>query len=245
MTHKTKGIVLRTIQYGETSVITSIYTELFGLQSYIVKGVRQTSKRKQPAALYFQPGAMLDMEVYQNNLKNLQFIKEYKWQYIYQKVLFDVIRTAVAFFMIELFQHTIKQPEANPELFYLLEGSLSQADKGSDAAVANLPLYFSLHLAAESGFGIQGNYSVENYVLDLQEGAYTSQTPSHSDFIEGNDAAISSRIQHINFYNDLEEIKLSRETRNRLLNAFLLYTSLHITEFKALKSLTILQEVLS
>jgi DNA repair protein RecO (recombination protein O) len=71
MTHKTKGIVLRTIQYGETSVITSIYTELFGLQSYIVKGVRKASKKKQPAALYFQPGAMLDMEVYQNNLKNL------------------------------------------------------------------------------------------------------------------------------------------------------------------------------
>ena len=45
MTHKTKGIVLRTIQYGETSIITSVYTELFGLQSYIVKGVRQSSKK--------------------------------------------------------------------------------------------------------------------------------------------------------------------------------------------------------
>ncbi len=245
MTHKTKGIVLRSINYGETSVITSIYTELFGLQSYIVKGVRQASKKKQAAALYFQPGAMLDLEVYQNNLKNLQFIKEYKWQYIYQKVLFDVVRTAVAFFMIELFHHTIKQPEANPELFYLLEGSLKEADKGSDAAVANLPLYFSMHLATESGFGIQGNYSAENPVLDLQEGAYTPQTPLHSDFIEGKDAAASSRIQHINFYNDLEEIKLSRETRNRLMSAFLLYISLHITEFKELKSLTVLKEVLS
>ena len=245
MTHKTKGIVLRTIQYGETSVITSIYTELFGLQSYIVKGVRQATKKKQSKALYFQPGAMLDMEVYQNNLKNLQFIKEYKWQYVYQKIFFDVVRTSVAFFMIELFQHSIKQPEANPELFYLLEGSLMEADKGSDVIVANLPLYFSLHLAAESGFDIQGNYSNENYILDLKEGAYTSQTPLHPSYIEGSDAEISSRIQHINFYNDLEQIKISRETRNRLLNGFLLYISLHITEFKVLKSLKILQEVLS
>ena len=60
----------------------------------------------------------------------------------------------------------------------------------------------------------------------------------HSDYIEGYDAEIISRIQHINFYNDLENIKLSRETRNRLLNAFLLYISLHITDFKELKSLT-------
>ncbi|MFX9061736.1 recombination protein O N-terminal domain-containing protein, partial [Acinetobacter baumannii] len=30
MVHATKGVVLRTIKYGDTSVITSIYTELFG-----------------------------------------------------------------------------------------------------------------------------------------------------------------------------------------------------------------------
>ena len=152
MTHKTKGIVLRTIKYGETSVITSIYTELFGLQNYIVKGVRESSKKKQAKAIYFQPAAILDIEVYYNNLKNLQFIKEYKWEFIYQKVLFDVMRNAVAQFMIELFLQTIKQPEANPELFYLLEGSLMEADKSSDAIAANLPLYFVLHLATESGF---------------------------------------------------------------------------------------------
>ena len=132
MTHKTKGIVLRTIQYGETSVITSVYTELFGLQSYIVKGVRQSTKKSQSKQMYFQPAAILDMEVYHNELKNLQFIKEYRWGYLYNKVLFDVVRNAIAQFMIELFQHGIKQPEANPELFYLLEGSLLEADKVSD-----------------------------------------------------------------------------------------------------------------
>ena len=65
MTHKTKGIVLRTIAYGETSVIAAVYTELFGLQSYIVKGVRQATKNRQAKTLYFQPGAILEMEVYQ------------------------------------------------------------------------------------------------------------------------------------------------------------------------------------
>src|SRR6478735_8194684 len=149
MTHKTKGIVLRSINYGETSVITSVYTELFGLQSYIVKGVRQSTKKTQSKQIYFQPGAMLEMEVYHNELKNLQFIKEYKWNYLYKKVLFDVVRTAIAQFMIELFLHAIKQPEGNPELFYLLEGSLLEADKGADTVAANLPLYFMLHLATE------------------------------------------------------------------------------------------------
>lgn len=245
MTHKTKGIVLRTVKYGETSVITSVYTELFGLQTYIVKGVREPAKNRQSKSLSFQPGAMLEMEVYHNNLKNLQFIKEYKWAFIYQKVLFDVIRTAIAQFIIELFLQTIKQPEGNPELFYLLEGSLLETDKAGDAVAANLPLYFILHLATESGFEIHGSYSIETPVLDLKEGSYTSATPSHKDYMEGSFAAITSNIQHINFYNDLENIKLNRESRRYLMHALLKYISFHITDFKELKSLPILQEIVN
>jgi len=75
MTHKTKGIVLRTVAYGDTSIIASIYTELFGLQSYIIKGIKQSSAKKQSKANCFQPAALLQLEVYHNELKNLQFIK--------------------------------------------------------------------------------------------------------------------------------------------------------------------------
>jgi DNA repair protein RecO (recombination protein O) len=245
MTHKTKGIVLRTIQYGETSVITSVYTELFGLQSYIVKGVRQSTKKTQSKQIYFQPAAMLEMEVYHNELKNLQFIKEYKWSYLYNKVLFDVVRNAVAQFMIELFQHGIKQPEANPELFYLLEGSLLEADKGSDIIAANLPLYFILHFATESGFQLQGTYSAQTPVLDLKEGAYVETEPSHPNFVAGFIAGTISKIQQIQFYNNLEDFKLSRQTRKQILAALLEYISFHITDFKELKSLPIIKELLS
>ena len=244
MTHKTKGIVLRSINYGETSVITSVYTELFGLQSYIVKGVRQSTKKTQSKQIFFQPGAILEMEVYHNELKNLQFIKEYKWNYLYKKVLFDVIRKAIAQFMIELFQHSIKQPEANPELFYLLEGSLLEADKGADAVTANLPLYFILHLATESGFELQGNYSKQTPVLDLREGAYASAEPVHPDFISGFMAETVSKIQRIQLYNELENIKLNRQMRRQILDALLQYISLHITDFKNLKSLPVLKELL-
>ena len=43
----TKGIVVKTINYGETSVIATIYTEQLGLRTYMLKGVRSgRSKRK-------------------------------------------------------------------------------------------------------------------------------------------------------------------------------------------------------
>jgi DNA repair protein RecO (recombination protein O) len=36
MTHKTKGIILRTVKYGETSLVVTAFTELFGIQAYMV-----------------------------------------------------------------------------------------------------------------------------------------------------------------------------------------------------------------
>ena len=55
LTHKTTGIVLRTVKYGETSVISTVYTALFGVQSYIVKGVK-TNKTSAGKAGFFSRG---------------------------------------------------------------------------------------------------------------------------------------------------------------------------------------------
>ena len=46
MDYSTNAIVLKAIKYGETSLIINIYTELSGLQTLIVKGVRTHSKKK-------------------------------------------------------------------------------------------------------------------------------------------------------------------------------------------------------
>lgn len=245
ITHKTKGIVLRTVKYGETSVIATVYTELFGIQSYIVKGVRQTSKKGSSKASYFQPAAMLEMEVYHNELKNLQFIKDYQWSYLYSALFYDVIKNAAAMYLIELLQHALKQPEANPELFYLIEDSLKQLDKGNETLTANMPLYFTLHLLAELGFQVQGEYNLQTSVLDLQDGNFVSTIPDHQFYITGDLAQTTSSINNINFYNDLESFHLNRKIRRQLLEAYAQYLSLHIEGFGELRSLKVLQEVLS
>ncbi len=245
MVHATKGIVLRTVKYGDTSIITTVYTELFGVQSYIVKGVRQSSKTSAGKASFFQPSAILEMEVYHNEQKQLQFIKEYQWSYLYEQVLFDVVKNTVATFVIELLQHSLKQPEANPELFYLIEDSLKQLDKGNDTLTGNLPLYFALHLCSELGFKMHGIYCKQTPVLDLQEGMFISQKPTHPYYIDGVLAQTTSRLADIRFYNDLENIQLTRTVRRELLMAYQTYLSLHIHDFGEMKSLAILQEVLS
>lgn len=244
MVHATKGIVLRTVKYGDTSIITTVYTELFGIQSYLVKGVRQSTKTSAGKASFFQPSAMLDMVVYHNELKQLQFIKEYQWGYLYENVLFDVVKNTVASFVIELLQHSLQQPEANPELFYLIEDTLKQLDKGTETLTANLPLYFTLHLTSELGFRISGSYSTQTPVLDLQEGIFIAQKPIHPYYITDAMAQTTSQLVSLQFYNELESISLNRGLRRDLLQAYQTYLSLHIQGFGELKSFGILQEIL-
>ncbi len=45
MSSKTRGIILQTTNYSETSLVVKIYTETSGLGSYIVSGVRSRNSK--------------------------------------------------------------------------------------------------------------------------------------------------------------------------------------------------------
>ncbi len=242
--HKTKGIVLRTVKYGETSVIVTIFTELFGIQSYLVNGVRASSKKGTGKANMFQPAAILDLVVYHNELKQLNRIKEFRWSIIYQHILTDVPKNAVALFMVELLTKCLKQPESNPDLFHFVEDCFLYLDNSSGTVTANLPLFFALHLPVHFGFRIADNYSEENHYLDLLEGSFTEVQPHHPHFLEEKQAAVTSQLLKVMQPEELEDIKLNHEFRRQLLHRFEIYYALHIQDFGTMKSLPVLREVL-
>jgi DNA repair protein RecO (recombination protein O) len=242
--HKTKGIVLRTVKYGETSVIVTIFTELFGAQSYLVNGVRTSTKKGSGKANLFQPSAILDMVVYHNDLKNLQRIKEFRWGYLYQHILSDVRKNAVALFMVELLTKCLKQPEANPDLFHFAEDSFLHLDESSNVVVANFPLFFALHLPVFFGFRFTDNYSNEKPFLDLQEGRFVHEQPLHPHFLEDKQALITSQLLKIMQPEELEDIKLNHDFRRNLLFVYETYYALHIQDFGTMKTLPVLKEVL-
>ncbi|HEY0679960.1 MAG TPA: recombination protein O N-terminal domain-containing protein [Chitinophagaceae bacterium] len=84
--HKTKGIVLRTVKYGETSLVVTIYTEAFGTQSYLVNGIRKESRKGGGRANMFQPASILNLVIYHNELKQLNRIREFSWAYLYEHI---------------------------------------------------------------------------------------------------------------------------------------------------------------
>jgi DNA repair protein RecO (recombination protein O) len=242
MTHKTKGIVLRTIKYGETSVVVTMFTELFGVQTYMVNGVR-TAKKSSAKANHFQPGAILDLVVYHSEQKPMQRIKEFKWDYLFQQVLSDVIKNSIALYIVELLQKCLKQPEENTALFYFCEDVLIRLDNADKAVTANFALYFSLQLPHFFGFRMHDNYSADQTVLDLEEGNFVSMQPEHPHFIEGELAQITSQLLKVMQPDELTQFKLHHDTRRKLLLHYQAYYALHIPDFGVMRTLEVLQEV--
>jgi DNA repair protein RecO (recombination protein O) len=242
---KTKAIVLRTVKYGETSLIVTILTELFGIQSYLVNGVRASTKKGSGKANIFQPAAILDLVVYHNELRNLQRISEFRWGHLYHHIFSDIKKNAVALFMVELLTKCLKQPESNEELFQFAEDCFLHLDQGNEAVTANFPLFFALHLAVFFGFRINDQYSEKKPFLDLQEGTFTGERPSHPHFLEDKQAVVTSQLLKVMQPKELEEIKLNHDFRRNLLFAFERYYAFHVQDFGTMKTLPVLKEILN
>jgi DNA repair protein RecO (recombination protein O) len=243
-THTTKGIVLGQVKYGDTSLIVAIYTELFGKQSYLIKGARKASKKGNSKVQFFQPGALLDLQVYHNPLKQIQYLKEFRWNYLYKNLYFNVSKNAVSLYMIELLQHSLKEPESNPTLLYFVEKCLQFLDESLPNATANLPLYFTLELANKLGFGIHGVYKNKNEIIDLAEGIFTTSQPTHPHYLSNNLVEITSKFINLATLNELENIALNKTLRRELIDYYNTYFALHVSNFMALRSIKVLSEVL-
>lgn len=243
MIYSTRGIVLRCIKYGETSVIASVFTELFGIQSYMVNGVRTSGKTSK--AHLFQPSSLLDMQVYHNELKNLQRIKEVKWSIVYKNVLSDVIKNAVALYMVELLQKCLKQPETNPDLFHFCEDALLQLDASDADITANFPIYFALQLAQFFGFTLQDNYSEKRRVFSISEGSFVDGTSLAPDHLSVATSSLISQLLKAIHPNELDQIKLNRNTRKEILQSIQSYYEWHIPDFGSMKTLPVLSAILN
>ncbi len=150
MLFKTRGIVFRFTKYGDSSIIVTIFTELFGLQTYIVNGVR--SKAAKGKIALFQPLTLLDLVVYYKENANIKRIKEVRCQHQYQTVQTDIRKSSIGIFMNEVLNKSVKEENQAQELFNFLFDSLVSLD-GLKNDFENFHLIFLIKLSRYLGFG--------------------------------------------------------------------------------------------
>lgn len=176
---KTKGIVFRTVKYGETSVITDIFTEEKGLHTFIGGGVR-SAKARMPYSL-FQPMMVVELVAYYKDDPNaMNRLKELRTAEIWQAIPFDIKKGSVALFMAEICRKSIQEVEENRDLFHFLLETLRWLD-ASPHPIANVHLYFMLGLSAYLGFLPQIDFEAsEERFFDLKEGILARSPAAHT-----------------------------------------------------------------
>lgn len=239
---KTRGIVFRTLKYGETSVIADIFTEEKGLHTFIGGSVR-TAKARMPYSL-FQPMMAVEMVSYfRENEGALNRLKELRAAEIWSQIPFDIRRGAVALFMAEICRKSIHEGEENRELFESLLENLRWLDT-TQHPIANLHLHFLLALSGFLGFQPQAEMADEGEsFFDLKEGSFGSVPPPHTLYLEPEQTAqmlalLHSPLEHCH------EIPLSRAERKSLLQKLLQFYQLHVPGFSEINTPEILEMVM-
>lgn len=227
MLYKTRGIVINYIRYRETSVIVKIYTEEFGIQTYIENGVR-SAKSKNKIAL-FQPLTLLDLVIYHKDGKGIQRISEIKCNAPFQTIPFDIYKSSIALFITEILSKSLHEEIANHHLFHFLHNSILWLD-GTTEHFENFHLQFLLQLGTYLGFSPENAHEI-SHELSLHNLPVLTQTLENQ-----LDVLLNSQYD--------QAPRIDRFSRNQLLDSIILFYRLHVDTLTEVKSLGVLHEVM-
>jgi len=240
MLHKTRGIVFKTTDYGESSVVVQVFTEKFGLQSYIVNGAKKPKAKI--ARNMLQPLHLLDMVVYHKETGNVQRIKEVKNSPALQSIPYDVIKSSLAMFLNEILYKAVKQQSADENMFDFVFSAIEWLDHQIDG-IANFHLLFLIRLTRYLGFYPDRYLAGEADYFDLKNGIFSRFKPDSVLYLSPPHTQNFTMLLQGTFEN-IAGIKLSNDERRYLINKLLDYYALHIEGFGNIKSQGVLEEVL-
>ena len=238
MIHKTRGIVLHTTRYGESSLVVHCYTEDYGRQSLMLKGVRKS--RKQNRSNLFQPLFILDFEVYHKNTREMQLVKEVTRAIPMNSIPYDITKSTQAIFMAEVLYRVVKEQEPNPMLAHFLISSIQYLDALEEPS-ADFHIIFLFQLSKYLGFYPQNNYGQIHKYFDLSSGLFKTHVGDPEIYLDGALSKLWSRFIELDYQN-VKEAGFNSVQRKVILEKLVRYYKLHVEGMGDIRSLVVLHD---
>ncbi|HON51806.1 MAG TPA: recombination protein O N-terminal domain-containing protein [Bacteroidales bacterium] len=235
MIETTQGIVLHTIPYSESSVISHMYTLTYGPLSFINSNVRVHRAK----TAYFRPLSIVTIQFYLQKNNALHRIKHIEYSYIPKTIYDSVYKANIALFVGEFLHSLCIHNESNPELYKYIYSYITFLDS-ENISFHQSHLIFLTHLLKYWGIIPQNNHRADMYFIP-QKGIFEKT------FSEG---ALSLKIS--NYLNEILQsnsfsnvIEISKTEKIELLEAIIQYFQFHTHSTKTLKTLDILKSIFS
>lgn len=239
MLHKTRGIVLKSTNYSESSVVAQIFTEKFGLQSYLINGARKP--RAKVGSTLLQPLHLLDMVVYHKANASLQRISEARQRPVFLTIPYDIVRSTVTLFLNEMLYKCLRQQSADEPLFNFVYNAVSWLDN-AERMPPNFHLIFLLKLSRYLGFQPAPQKTSQPF-FDLKDGIFCHQLPPHPLVLEQPYTVLFARLLTSSFEQP-EAVRISLTERRFLLDKIIAFYQFHVDNLGEIKSRDILETVL-
>ena len=238
-TYCSKAIVLSSIPYSESSIICKLYTEETGLKSYIVRSAKK--KNSPTPTSHFQPLNIIEFEAYNSVKSKLETIKTSSLILENQNLNFSIVKNAITFFVAEIIHLSLKEANPNKELFDYLFNQIHLLKNSKDEDLAEFHLYFMIQFAEHLGLAPMNNYSEYEVFFDPIAGKFTNKADAQN-FNKQTSFTLHKFISQKEITN--EKICKNKVERNIILEALIIFYSIHITNHSQIKSHKILTTIL-
>ena len=239
MLHKTKAIILYSINYNDNYSIVHVLTEEFGPISYLIaKAKKQKIHLPKP---FFHPLSIVELEVDHQNLRELQRINEAKTYIPLFSLLNNPIKSSICIFLAEFISKILKEKQSDKLLFDYIFQSI-QFLEFAEKNYTNFHLVFIVRLSWFLGFYPNNTNYRKGMYFDMQNGIFVQQKPFHTHFLPSEESWIFANLLQMN-YENMFNFQFTRVERKKIIDQILEYYHLHLNDFSKIKSLEILQAV--
>ncbi|MBQ9363872.1 MAG: DNA repair protein RecO [Bacteroidaceae bacterium] len=236
-----RGIVLRTVKYGDDRLILDLFTESRGRMSFITK--KAGNRRVPLSKAFWQPLSMVEFQAEVRLVVSLPRPRDVRFYYNYVHLPFSPVKSAIALFLAEFLSAALKEEKQHTSLYKYIEHSLQWFDEARfPMAIANFHLVFLMHLTRF--LGIFPNLEEPARFFNLLSGTFQPLLPSHAYYIKDVEAQSLPRLFRMN-YATAHLFKFSAVQRRRIIEVLNTYYRLHLPDFPELKSVEVLHEVFS
>jgi len=119
------GLYLNHFSYSDSSVVLKLFTQEYGVRSFILKGV----KKKKGGIAALQPFHVLEITSNFSIDKELNYGNTVKLYKPSKSITIDIRKSTVAIFLTEILYKSIKEEETNSKLFDFLNDSIEWLDQ--------------------------------------------------------------------------------------------------------------------
>lgn len=229
------AILISKVDYGDNDMIITCLTEALGLKTFFYKGAK-IKKNK----LGLTPLRLVEISYFEFQSNSLANIRRIQSSIHLNKLYSNPIKITVLFFLADYIHQIIgKIHHSEKHLYEDLKNELIWLNSTDE--VTNYPIFWLIFWIKK--LGLKPHTSSGSY-FDIETARFLDIMPNNTTFYHGiemeklGELFEESRLEILS-------IELKKQERKKMMEALISYSKYHIPEFRDLKSLEVLQTVLS